>query len=169
MLHAAALERHDIDRGTRLPGQLYETFFWFTGGNTIGQYFTPRHIARFMADLCEVSSKDKVLDPACGTGGFLIAPLYKMIGDTNPTRKELAALVRKHLVGFETEPVTAALCVANMILRGDGATGIVKGDCFTSDQYPVGRMTVVLGNPPFPHARRTSVQKSSLTVDWSRS
>jgi len=53
-------------------GQLYENFFRYTGGNTIGQYFTPRQITRFMADLCQVSKLDKVIDPACGTGGFLL-------------------------------------------------------------------------------------------------
>lgn len=132
-------------------GQLYETFFRFTGGNTIGQYFTPRHISKFVADLCEVSRQDKVLDPTCGTGGFLIAALYRMIGNENLTRQQLSALVRKHLMGFESEPITAALCVANMILRGDGATGIVNSDCFTSVEFPEQEMTLVLGNPPFPH------------------
>lgn len=132
-------------------GQLYETFFRFTGGNTIGQYFTPRHVANFMADFCEVSRSDKVLDPTCGTGGFLIASLYRMIGNAHPNKQELSALVRNHLLGFESEPITAALCVANMILRGDGTTGIIKDDCFTSNQYPTKTMTVVLGNPPFPH------------------
>jgi type I restriction enzyme M protein len=54
-------------------GQLYETFFQYTGGNTIGQYFTPRHITALTARLCEVGRRDIGLDPACGTGGFLIA------------------------------------------------------------------------------------------------
>src|SRR6202040_2234298 len=60
-------------------GQLYETFFRYTGGNTIGQYFTPRHIARMMADLCEVERSDVVLDPACGTGGFLVAAMNRVL------------------------------------------------------------------------------------------
>jgi len=54
-------------------GHLYEAFFRYTGGNTIGQYFTPRHIAELMAALLDVESSDTVLDPSCGTGGFLIA------------------------------------------------------------------------------------------------
>ena len=60
-------------------GQLYETFFRYTGGNTIGQYFTPRHITRLMADICEVTRKDVVLDPTCGTGGFLIACMDRIL------------------------------------------------------------------------------------------
>ena len=134
-------------------GQLYETFFRFTGGNTIGQYFTPRHITRFMADLCNVSGSDLVVDPACGTGGFLISAMQKMLEYQHLTGAQLDSMVRKHLRGYETEPITAALCVANMILRGDGKTGIVKGDCFTDPTYPEGKATIVLGNPPFPHEK----------------
>ena len=132
-------------------GQLYETFFRFTGGNTIGQFFTPRHITAFMADLCRVTENDYVLDPTCGTGGFLISSLYRMMGDRNLDRNQLQALVADHLVGFESEPITAALCVANMILRGDGTTGVAKGDAFSDDRFPTGKATVVMGNPPFPH------------------
>ena len=132
-------------------GQLYETFFRFTGGNTIGQFFTPRHITSFMADLCQVTENDTVLDPACGTGGFLISSLYRMTGERSLTTEQLKNLVTDHLIGFESEPITAALCVANMILRGDGTTGVVKGDVFVDDRFPVGEATVVMANPPFPH------------------
>lgn len=132
-------------------GQLYEHFFRFTGGNTIGQFFTPRHITRFMAELTDVSEKDFVVDPACGTGGFLIASLYRMIGGRHLTHKEIKALVNGHLWGFESEPITAGLCVANMILRGDGTTGVVKGDCFTDNRFPISKADIALGNPPFPH------------------
>lgn len=132
-------------------GQLYETFFRYTGGNTIGQYFTPRHIAMMMTDLCDVGKKDMVLDPACGTGGFLVAAMNRVLREEKLSRSQIVALVKKKLIGFDKEPVTAALCVANMILRGDGSTGVKRADCFTSRSYPVGEANVVLMNPPFPH------------------
>ena len=134
-------------------GQLYETFFRYTGGNTIGQYFTPRHITRLMADVCEVTKRDIVLDPACGTGGFLVACMDKILREERVSRPQMVKIVQKNLVGFEDEPVTAALCVANMILRGDGSTGVVKADCFSSSQYPIKTASVVLMNPPFPHKK----------------
>jgi hypothetical protein len=52
-------------------GQLYETFFTYVGGNTIGQIFTPRHMTAFMAELADVQRDDDVLDPACGTWSAL--------------------------------------------------------------------------------------------------
>lgn len=134
-------------------GQLYEIFFRFTGGNTIGQYFTPRHVTSFITDLCEVSERDVVVDPACGTGGFLIAALYRMMGGRQMNRHQVSQLVAGRLYGFESEPITAALCVANMILRGDGTTGVFQGDCFTDSRFPFGRASVVLGNPPFAHRK----------------
>lgn len=134
-------------------GQLYEEFFQYTGGNTIGQYFTPRHITKMMADLCEVTSNDVVLDPACGTGGFLIAAMHRVLERENLSRKQVVEVVRDRLLGFEKEPITAALGVANMILRGDGSSGVHRDDCFTSDQFPEGTATVSLMNPPFPHKK----------------
>lgn len=134
-------------------GQLYETFFRYTGGNTIGQYFTPRHISRLMADLCEIGKEDTVLDPACGSGGFLVATMDRLLRVHDLSRAEMVKVVKKQLYGFETEPVTAALCVANMILRGDGSTQVHQEDCFTAPDYPVGKADVVLMNPPFPHKK----------------
>lgn len=134
-------------------GQLYETFFRYTGGNTIGQYFTPRHITKMMADICGVTQKDIVIDPACGTGGFLIACMDRLLREDHLSRQQMVSVIQTKLIGFEAEPETAALCVANMILRGDGSTGIHKADCFVSPAYPVGVASVGLMNPPFPHQK----------------
>ena len=134
-------------------GALYEEFFRYTGGNTIGQYFTPRHIAKFMADLCEITKDDVTLDVACGTGGFLIAAMQKMQETSHVSRSEIIKIVKVKLIGLETEPVTAALCVANMILRGDGTTGIKKIDAFDDEEFPFGKADVALMNPPFPHKK----------------
>lgn len=132
-------------------GQLYETFFRYAGGNTIGQYFTPRHIAAFCADMLTVSRDDVVLDPTCGTGGFLIAAMDRIAREHKLSRSEMVKLVQKRLIGFDDEPVTAALCVANMILRGDGSSSVHRGDLFTADEFPAGTASVVLMNPPYPH------------------
>jgi len=134
-------------------GQLYETFFQYTGGNTIGQYFTPRHIAALMADLVQTDSEDIVLDPACGTGGFLIAAMHRVHKLRKLSREQVIELVGDRLIGFDQEPITAALCIANMILRGDGSTGIHRDNVFTAPEFPVDGATVVLMNPPFPHRK----------------
>ena len=108
-------------------GQLYETFFRYAGGNTIGQYFTPRHVASFCAEIVGVTQEDVTLDPTCGTGGFLIAAMERMQREGQISRSEMVKLVSTRLIGFDDEPMTAALCVANMILRGDGSSSVRHG------------------------------------------
>lgn len=137
-------------------GALYEEFFRYTGGNTIGQYFTPRHITKFMADITEIGPRDVVLDPACGTGGFLIAALERKQRVSKMSREAVVKTVNTQLLGLEDEPVTAALCVANMILRGDGSSGVKRADAFDDREFPSESSDVVLMNPPFPH-RKTDV------------
>ncbi len=132
-------------------GQLYETFFRYTGGNTIGQYFTPRQITRLMVDLCEVSKNDLVIDPACGTGGFLVAVIQRAFDIEHAKYEDVVDMVRHNLIGYDSEPLTAALCVANMILRGDGKSGIANQDVFHASNFPTGKCDVALMNPPFPH------------------
>lgn len=143
-------------------GQLYETFFRYAGGNTIGQYFTPRHVANFCADLVGVNIDDVNLDPTCGTGGFLIAAMERVLRENKISRSEMVKLVKTRLVGFDDEPVTAALCVANMILRGDGSSSVHRGDAFTASDYPIGEATVVLMNPPYPHKKTDAPTESFL-------
>ena len=137
-------------------GALYEEFFRYTGGNTIGQYFTPRHVAKLMADLCNVTAQDTVIDIACGTGGFLIAAMHRMQESTHLPHDQIITIVKDHLIGIDDEPVTAALCVANMILRGDGSTGVRRADAFSDAKFPFTTANVGLMNPPFPH-RSTDV------------
>lgn len=132
-------------------GQLYETFFRYTGGNTIGQYFTPRHITRMMVDVCEASSSDVVLDVACGTGGFFVAFMDRLVKEGNLSRTAMVDIIQKQILGFESEPNTAALCAANMILRGDGSTRIRQADSLTLKDFPIGEATIAVMNPPFPH------------------
>ena len=134
-------------------GQLYETFFRYTGGNTIGQYFTPRHIVDMMCDLVQITPDDVIFDPACGTGGFLIGALRRMIRAQKLSYSDGIKKARKNIFGMESEPATAALCVTNMILRGDGRSGVIRQDCFSDTKYPKRRVSVALLNPPFPHKR----------------
>ncbi len=134
-------------------GQLYETFFRYTGGNTIGQYFTPRHVTRMMVDVCQASSSDVVLDIACGTGGFFVAYMDRLVKEEHLSRAQMVAVIRERIVGFESEPSTAALCVANMVLRGDGSTRIQQDDSLRLQDFPVGQASIAVMNPPFPHKK----------------
>ena len=142
-------------------GQLYETFFRYTGGNTIGQYFTPRHIVDMMCELVDVRPNDIVFDPACGTGGFLVGALRRMIRLKHLDYESAIQQVHENIYGIESEPSTAALCITNMLLRGDGRSGIVRDDCFANADFPNRNVDVAILNPPFPH-KKTDTKTTSF-------
>ena len=134
-------------------GQLYETFFRYTGGNTIGQYFTPRHIARMMVDVCSAGSNDTILDIACGTGGFFVAYMDRLVKEEHLSRAHMIEVIQNQIMGYESEPYTAALCAANMIIRGDGSAKIIQADSLTVSDFPLSEASIALMNPPFPHKK----------------
>ncbi len=124
-----------------------------------GQYFTPRALIGAMVDVIQPTAKDKVHDPACGTGGFLLAA-YEYAA----SQKNLSPTDRRHLrdgfvSGIELVDSTARLAAMNMLLHGmgtpNGASSIEVRDGLTAD--PGKRYSVVLANPPFG-------TKSSVTM-----
>lgn len=124
-----------------------------------GQYFTPRSLIAAMVDVMQPTAKDTVHDPACGTGGFLLAA-YEYAA----TRENLSPTDREHLrdgfvSGIELVDGTARLAAMNMLLHGmgkpNGPSPIEVKDGLTAD--PGKRYSVVLANPPFG-------TKSSVTM-----
>lgn len=144
---AVATENHDF------LGQIYEYVVRYSSGNTLGQYFTPMHIARFMAQLADVRPESVILDPTCGTGGLYVAAIGVAREQAGTSYAETARLMKHNLYGYEVEPSTAALCLVNLILRGIGGANVRCADCFSEKADALGVADVVLMNPPFPHRK----------------
>ncbi len=131
--------------GVDFLGQFYETFLRY-GQDTkkLGIVFTPRHITRMCAELVDVQLGQTVYDPACGTGGFLVAAFDKMMRQaTTPSAQKDA---KESLAGFDTNPTVWALAILNMFFRGDGKSHIVYGNCF-QEVAPLSDLALL--NPPF--------------------
>jgi type I restriction enzyme M protein len=125
-----------------------------------GQYFTPRALISAMVDVIQPTVKDTVVDPACGTGGFLLAAYaYASRDAENLTPDEKVHLRDNFVSGVELVDGTARLAAMNMLLHGmgraDGPSPIEVKDGLTAD--PGRRWSVVLANPPFG-------TKSSVTM-----
>jgi type I restriction enzyme M protein len=147
--------------GVDIKGDAYEELL-AKGAEDIksgaGQYFTPRALIAAMVDCVQPTPDDTVIDPACGTGGFLLAAhAYAARGaeDLTPDQREH---LRDHFVsGTELVDGTARLAAMNMLLHGigkpDGDSLVTVGDALTAD--PGKRYSVVLANPPF--GRKSSV------------
>ena len=149
--------------GTDLKGDAYEQLLAKGAsdkGSGAGQYFTPRDLIQAIVDVIQPSANDSVIDPACGTGGFLlVAHDY-----ASNHAERLTPLQRDHLRddfahGTELVDGTARLAAMNLLLHGigtpDGDSLIDVRDALIAD--PGDRYPVVLSNPPFG-------RKSSMTM-----
>lgn len=123
-----------------------------------GQYFTPRPLIKAIVDVITPKPKETICDPACGTGGFLLATHDYIANHYKLNKEEKRFLDEKALKGWELVHNTARLCAMNMMLHGIGHADdlpLIVADSLASD--PGERFEVVLTNPPFG-------KKSSTTI-----
>ncbi len=170
LLEDKSLGLTDLD----VKGVAFEEFLSATyRGGGLGQYFTPREIVRFMVDLADPAIGDRIVDPSCGTGGFLIRT-YDVVSekirasDLSKREKDtrLDELANQCLVGVDWETRAARTCKMNMIIHGDGHAGVYQGNALDMNDlrekverrkkfYPKapaieeGEFDIVLTNPPF--------------------
>ena len=169
--------------GVDFLGSFYETFLRYGHDSAkLGIVFTPRHITRFCAELLKVELGQTVYDPACGTGGFLIASFDRMMKEATPPAARATA--KSSIYGFDTSATVWALAMLNMAFRGDGKSNIERGNCFEDGKDNIERFDRVLFNPPFsqpgepetlfidhalaatkPGGRAAVVVKTSIMVD----
>lgn len=149
--------------GTDINGDAYESLLAKGAsdkGSGAGQYFTPRAVIAAMVDCVQPTVADSVVDPACGTGGFLLgAHEYASRGAETMTPPEREHLRNSFVRGTELVDGTARLAAMNLLLHGigeaNGESLIEVKDSLATD--PGKRWSVVLANPPFG-------TKSSLTT-----
>ena len=146
----------DIDvKGTIYEGLLEKNAEDIKSG--AGQYFTPRPLIKAMIEVMSPEPGMTIYDPACGTGGFLLA-VHDYISKQYPLDKEQKRFLRFNtLGGKDIVDSVARLCVMNLYLHGIGGeeSPIEVGDSLISD--PGTRYDMVLTNPPFG-------RKSSITI-----
>lgn len=146
--------RSVLQTDTDFLGLLYEAFIRYGyDNNSLGIVFTPRHITKYCAELIDVTAKDRVIDIACGSGGFLVASFDRMMR-TAKTMGIPAEIVRESIYGFDTNPTVWSLASLNMFFRGDGKSHIENASCFDkrSKKMVIGQFTKALLNPPFSQA-----------------
>lgn len=145
-----------------------------------GQFRTPRHIINFMVDCLDPQPNDRILDPACGTGGFLVSAYQHILAQhTSPGSKipgdkltyEQRQKVYSNLSGYDVTDLMVKLSKVNLFLHGFPDPKIHIYDTLTNDTRWNERADLILANPPFmtpkggvsPHTKfRVSARKTEV-------
>jgi type I restriction enzyme M protein len=160
ILQDLSFSRTDLD----VKGRAFEKFLGMLFRGEYGQYFTRREIVEFMVDMLEPTKDDIVLDPACGSGGFL---LYAMDRVRRKAEKDYQGDQRaideiywyfpvQNIFGIEVNDRIARIAMMDMVIHEDGHTNIENNDSLSDPSkfnpkrdIRLGKYTLLMTNPPF--------------------
>lgn len=182
--------RNAMSSGNDILGKFYEKFLKYgNGAKEIGIVLTPRNITEFAVEVLNVKHNDYVLDPCCGTGGFLVSSFDYVRHNSNAAQVD--KFKNYNIFGIEQDDEVVALALVNMIFRGDGRNNMSEGNCFQKNiikttketakgiietgkyekregkENEVPLITKVLMNPPF--ALKKGDEKESHFIDYALS
>ncbi len=137
-------------------GEAYEYLLSILGSQgDLGQFRTPRNIIDFMVEIVDPKKDDTILDPACGTAGFLISS-YKHILKNNTEEVEGDKLgfeekkeILNNICGYDIEPSMVKIAEMNLFLHGAAEPKIHEYDTLTMDDRWNDKYDCILANPPF--------------------
>lgn len=151
-------------------GIAFEQFLGKTFRGELGQFFTPRKIVEFMVQVLDPQEGELICDPCCGSGGFLINAfehVRDVIMHDNKGNKEarVKKLATKCVFGVDANPRMARTAKMNMMMHGDGHSGVHHHDGFLNvNGIFENRFNVILTNPPFG----SKVSKKLLIAESDR-
>ena len=152
-----AQERH-------LFGDMYEQLLrdLQSAGNA-GEFYTPRAVTEFMVQMVNPRLGEKLMDPACGTGGFLTSSI-EHIRKSDVRTADDEALLQSNILGIEKKPLPHLLCTTNMILHGIDVPNNIKHDNTLSRPLiswgPQERVDVIVTNPPFGGTEEDGIENN---------
>lgn len=133
-------------------GDIYETILRdLQSAGNYGEFYTPRALTEFITEMINPRLGEKVLDPACGTGGFLTSAIENIRKQDVKGVEDLKTL-EKTIHGMEFKPLPFMLCVTNLILHDIEVPNVDYTDSLNREYTSIGqkdRVDVILANPPF--------------------
>ena len=187
------LQNYSLMNSTRdVIVDAFETFIGNALKGEQGQFFTPRNVVQMLVDFVSPSETDKVIDPACGSGGFLVDALKyvwnnaekkyaKLKWKDKDIEKQKISIATNNFRGLDKDYFLSKVAKAYMNLVGDGTTGIFNEDSLdipsnwkpeTQLKIQVGTFDVVLTNPPFGKELKVTgedkLKQYDLGYDWKK-
>ena len=145
-----------------LFNDIYETILKeLQSAGSAGEFYTPRPITQFIVDMVNPKLGDKILDPACGTGGFLISCLNHLKKDIKNIENN--KILQKNLIGIEKKPLPHLLCMTNMILHDLDIPDIRHDNSLTRpiiDYTSKDKVDIIVTNPPFGGAEEEGIENN---------
>jgi len=133
-------------------GDIYETILRdLQSAGNYGEFYTPRALTEFITEMINPRLGEKILDPACGTGGFLTSAIENIRKQDIKGVEDIKAL-EKNVHGMEFKPLPFMLCVTNLILHDIEVPKIDYTDSLNREYTSIGqkdRVDIILANPPF--------------------
>lgn len=178
-LQEVAFVKTDLDT----KGVAFERFMEDFFKGKMGQFFTPREVIRFCVEMLSPNKGDLVLDPACGSGGFLLNTLDMVRDfaernyDANEAYMHWHNFAKDNLYGIEINDQIARVCKMNMIIHDDGHTNVINTDSLEdfSDIEKVHKgfqknhFDIILTNPPFGAKVKSSEKDYLKTFELGKS
>ena len=145
------------NKNASVIGELYEECLHRSHKKSQGIFYTPDVLAEYMVSLCvSVVKKEKILDPACGSGSLLSAAYDYILKNTKDLEKEAVhkRLLQKSLCGVDKDPLAVLVTRITLALKGPKycyPAGIMVGDCLdkSTADFKDSSFDVVIGNPPY--------------------
>ncbi|MGH3901364.1 MAG: N-6 DNA methylase [Pseudonocardiaceae bacterium] len=125
-----------------------------------GEFYTPRPVIRFMTEQSFLKLEESMMDPACGTGGFLVAAFEQLKKHANSSAK--LTQLHNNIRGIEKKPLPYLLCMMNLLLHDVDSPRVVHDNALTrmrNETSPRYRVDVILTNPPFGGEDEESVTR----------
>lgn len=133
-------------------GDIYEGLLRdLQSAGNYGEFYTPRAVTEIMTEIINPRLGEKVLDPACGTGGFLTSAIENIRSKDVHSVEDLKVL-EETIRGQELKPLPFMLCVTNLILHDIEVPNVMNGDSLNREYTSIvekDRVDVILANPPF--------------------
>ena len=151
-------------KSRHLFGDIYEQILKdLQGAGNAGEYYTPRALTQFAVDMVDPKLGEIVLDPACGTGGFLACAI-EHIRSKQVRTPEDEAVLQTSIRGVEKKPLPHLLCTTNMIVHGiDVPTGIRHDNTLARPLRDItirDRVDVIVTNPPFGGMEEDGIEQN---------